>query len=147
MSDLDAGMGVSVPVSVPTNTQVSTPTLQPFVPQLHLLLSLPFAVFALVVLVRAFPWAPYRLERKPLSCDVCMAFWATFALGFGLSWFTGAHWSWSLLHLLPAPGAAILLLAVHKWLTAPRELPLFGDGPGDVVSPRPTAPERKFKRK
>lgn len=97
-------------------------------PQLYLMVIMPFAVFALVLLIRAFPWSSRRFNSKPLSCDACMSFWCAFVMGIALSWFAAAHWSWSLLHLLPAPGVALLLLAVHKWLTAPRELP-FGAPP------------------
>lgn len=92
--------------------------------QPYLMAVLPFTVFAFVLIVRALPLKAKHLHSKPISCDACMSFWGALAVGLALSWFASAHWSWSLLHLLPAPGGAALLLALHRWLTAPRELPL-----------------------
>ena len=97
---------------------------QALAPQLYLMLLLPFTVFALVLLVRALPWRHEWLDRKPLGCDACAALWGALVVALGLGWAVGAHWSWVVIHLLPAPGIAMLLLAAHKWLTRPTELPL-----------------------
>lgn len=92
--------------------------------QFWLMLALPFLVFFLVMLVRALPWSEGALSRKPLSCNACLSFWVTAPLIYGVSWFFNTNWPWALIHVLAAPGGAMLLLAVHARLTAPVELPL-----------------------
>lgn len=69
-----------------------------------------FAVFFIAQLVRAFPWPEWLRQRKPLSCNACMAFWS--ALVVSLS-----HWQLlredpdAGLPFLGAAGAAYLLMA------------------------------------
>lgn len=116
--------GGTEPSAVTVQPSAPTPSPQPFVAQDFLILSLPFAVFSIVLLIRAMPWTPRALSEKPLSCDACMSFWVSIIMGFFLGWLSGTHWSWPLLHMLAAPGGALVLLALHRWLTAPRELPL-----------------------
>ena len=111
------------PQQQPQSTQQQQPPQQiPLQP--YLFCALPFTVMLLVLLIRALPWPVALLERRPLSCQSCLSLWSALVVGFGLVWLFNVHWSWALLHLLPAPGAAVLLLAAHSWLTAPRELPL-----------------------
>ena len=124
--EVQANEGTPLPKAQPTAStqQPQVNTQQPFVPQTYLMLSLPFVVFVLVLLIRALPWSAKMLARKPLVCDACVSFWCALVVGFGLTWATATHWSWVLLHMLATPGVAILLLAVHQWLSAPRELPI-----------------------
>lgn len=101
--------------------QQSQSSIQPVT---FLFLAAPFVVFTLVLLVRALPLGA-MLKRKPWSCDICISFWMTVLVGFALSWASGGlHWSWAFIHMLFAPGGAVLLLGVHRQLTAPVELPL-----------------------
>jgi len=130
MNDAGEESVSKVETQLPTPTAAQAQVQQPqprqleFVPQLYLMFGLPFAVLALVLLIRALPFSVKTLAKKPLSCDACMAFWCSLVFGLGLSWMAAAHWSWTVLHMLATPGATMLLLAVYKWLTAPRELPL-----------------------
>lgn len=127
MNDAGAEVNVSTPLPQAQNAEVQqAPQPQPQQLQLqpYLMVILPFAVLALVLIIRALPWSKRTLERKPLSCQACMSVWVSLMLAFGLSWMSDAHWAWVLLHVLSTPGASMLLLAIHTKLTAPTELPL-----------------------
>ena len=110
--ELDGGVQDLVTSAVPN--AVSAPP--PFVPQFWLMLALPLVIFFLVMLVRALPWRAETLAAKPLSCDVCMTGWVSIAMVLGLTWMSGAHWSWGLLHVAPAPGVVLFLLTLHRRL-------------------------------
>lgn len=142
----------SLDAGVTDASAVGAPAVQTALPQLSiqfwLMLLLPLAAFSLVMLVRAAPWSPYRLDRKPLSCDACMSFWVTFSLAFPLGWFFNAAWPWVLLHTAATPGATMFLLQLHRWLTV-QELPLlppFDVRSNDDIKPKPTAPHRRPRR-
>ena len=82
--------------------------------QFWLMLVLPSLVIFLVLFVRALPWSANALAANPLGCDACMSGWVSIALFFPMLWFFNAHWSWVLIHLAPAPGIAILTLALYR---------------------------------
>lgn len=83
----------------------------------ELVVALALSLLALILIVRALPWSAEMKRHRPLSCDICMCFWSTLALGvvFGAL----SNWPTAVLHGLPAAGLTLLFLAVLERLKGP----------------------------
>lgn len=91
---------------------------------LTLTLAYGLVAFTLTGIVRALPLGRW-LGKKPISCDVCMSFWAalfTWGVGFAvgeekLAWQAG-------LHVLAGAGLSIffLKLSARLWPSAPPDM-------------------------
>lgn len=71
-------------------------------------------ILFVVTFVRALPlWSEKTRTSRPLVCDVCMVAWTSIALGLYL----GSTLSplWAVIHLGPAAGLAVLLLALKAY--------------------------------
>lgn len=86
-----------------------------------LILSLAFAVFGLVQLVVRLPWPSSWLMRRPLSCPVCLSWWACIfgSLVHGEMLELTGTLDETFLHVTfwsAVAGVAILLEALMSWL-------------------------------
>ncbi len=70
------------------------------------------AVFFVVLFIRAMPWKESTMTKKPWSCDACMSAWISIGFGIYLGTIGGAPWA--IIHMLPAAGLAVLLLALQS---------------------------------
>lgn len=86
-----------------------------------LFVALALTIVFFVVFIRALPWSEKFRSSKPLSCSVCVTGWLVIGIGVWLGYST-TPW-FSVLHTLPAGGAALLLLGVLNRLGEAQPLP------------------------
>jgi len=65
----------------------------------------------IVLFIRALPWPPAWLTKRPLGCDACCTGWLCILTA--APWFLGGH---SAIQLGFVAGLTMLLLALHRKL-------------------------------
>lgn len=114
---------------------------------LETLLGAVLAVFGVVVLMRKIASSvfPILLDRHPLRCDVCSAWWPSLALGL-LLYFRAADVLSSALVIFSCTGGATILLKWYSKLTGYTEDASWSMLPIEDIEPIPEPVEVKTEK-